>query len=157
MSFRIFMSMIAIVAWPVAAGADAPAPKPVTSVSLPDQIQWQGKVGGGSRSAVLLGDPEKPTAFIQLLDIPSNTISKPHFHDHDRTYLVIKGHWDIGTGSNFDIGAMKSLPVGSVVRLPAHGIIYDGCKQAPCTIEIMGTGHDPDTWVDKDGKPSPAK
>ena len=157
MSIRKASLLAVVIALPSPVYAEPAVPHLGASVTLPDQIQWQGKVGGGSRSAVLLGDPEKPAAFIQLLDIPSNTISKPHFHDRDRTYLVVKGHWDIGTGPNFDVEAMKSLPAGSMVRLPAHGIIYDGCKQAPCTIEIMGTGHDPDTWVDKDGKPMPAK
>jgi hypothetical protein len=130
---------------------------PRATVILPNQIQWRGHSGGGSRSAVLIGDPGKPGIFVQLLNIPSNTISQPHFHNKNRTYLVVKGHWDIGTGPNYETGSMKALPVGSIVTLPAHGIIYDGCKSAPCMIEIVGEGQDPDTMVDKDGKPLPPK
>ena len=155
MIFRNVAVLTVVLALTAASHAASVSPQP--TVILPDRIQWQGHPGGGSRSAALIGDPAKPGIFVQLLDTPSNTISQPHFHNKNRSYLVVKGHWDIGTGPSYEIGTMKALPAGSVVILPAHGIIYDGCKHAPCMIEIVGEGQDPDTMVDKDGKPLPPK
>jgi hypothetical protein len=72
-----------------------------------------------------------------------------------RTFIVLKGHWDFGSGAKFDPAAMRALPEGSVVTVPAGGILYDGCKQAPCLVEIVGEGEDPEFMVDENGNTLP--
>jgi hypothetical protein len=63
-----------------------------------------------------------------------------------------EGHWDFGWGPKYDLNAMRALPEGSVVTVPAGSIIYDGCKQAPCVVETVGDGDDPEIMVDENGK-----
>ena len=46
---------------------------------LPDQIEWKGT--GGNRSAVLVGDPEKPGLYVVINKwLAGNNFSRPHFH-----------------------------------------------------------------------------
>jgi hypothetical protein len=87
----------------------------------------------------------------------SGNISKPHYHLKGRTFIVLKGHWDFGSGPKYDLASMKALPVGTVVTVPAGSILYDGCKQAPCMVETVGTGDDPEFMVDENGKTVPPK
>src|SRR3981081_1518015 len=57
---------------------------------LPDQIEWKGS--GGNRSAVLVGDPEKPGLYVQMVKwLAGNNFSRPHFHPNDRCITVLKG------------------------------------------------------------------
>ena len=56
---------------------------------LPDQIEWKGT--GGNRSAVLVGDPEKPGLYIVINKwLAGNNFSRPHFHPNDRFITVLK-------------------------------------------------------------------
>ena len=38
------------------------------------------------------------------------------------------------------------------MTVPAGSIIYDGCKQAPCVVETVGDGDDPEIMVDENGE-----
>jgi hypothetical protein len=144
---------LAIVAVPVLAQpAEPPHPAPI--IQPADQIKWAGRPGG-TRHVTLLGDPSKPGPFITIADWASGPPSKPHYHPKLRTFIVLKGHWDFGWGPKYDLNAMQALPEGSVVTVPAGGIIYDGCKQAPCVVETVGDGDDPEFMVDENGKTIP--
>jgi len=129
--------------------AEPPHPAPI--IQTPDQIKWTGSASG-SRRVTLLGDTSKPGPFITIADWASGPPSKPHYHRKLRTFIVLKGHWDFGWGPKYDLNAMQALPEGSVVTVPAGGIIYDGCKQAPCVVETVGDGDDPEFMVDESGK-----
>lgn len=128
--------------------ADEPI-HPAPLIQTPNQIPWSGH---GSRHVTLLGDTAKPGPFITISDWASGPPSKPHYHKKLRTFIVLKGHWDFGWGPKYDLAAMQALPEGSVVTVPAGGIIYDGCKQAPCVVETVGDGDDPEFMVDESGK-----
>ena len=143
----------AVIAVPVLAQpAEPPHPAPI--IQTPDQIKWVTRPNG-TRTVTLLGDTRKPGPFITVADWASGTPSKPHYHVKMRTFTVLKGHWDFGWGPKYDLNAMQALPEGSVVTVPAGGIIYDGCKQAPCVIQTVGDGDDPEFMVDENGKTIP--
>jgi hypothetical protein len=146
-------ALLCAMALPVMAQPAEPA-HPAPIIQTPDQIKWGGKPGS-SRHVTLLGDPAKPGPFISVADWVSGPPSKPHYHPKLRTFIVLKGHWDFGWGPKYDLNAMQALPEGSVVTVPAGGIIYDGCKQAPCVIETVGDGDDPEFMVDENGKTLP--
>ena len=70
---------------------------------LPNQIEWKGT--GGNRSAVLVGDPEKPGLYIVINKwLAGNNFSRPHFHPNDRFITVLKGTWWVGTGRSCQHG-----------------------------------------------------
>src|SRR5690349_20402210 len=75
----------------VAYGAEAVSLDPgIREFKLPDQIPW--KMGeGGSKSAILYGDPSKPGFYVQILHRGPNIWSKPHYHDNDRFITVLDG------------------------------------------------------------------
>jgi hypothetical protein len=148
--------LVAVPFAPALAQSEPAHPDPV--ILTPDQVKWNGPAGG-NQTALFLGDTRKPGPFITVQNWISGVVSQPHYHPKQRTFIVLKGHWDFGWGPKYDLAAMRALPEGSVVTVPAGGIIYDGCKQAPCVVETVGDGVDPEFMVDASGKtiaPMPA-
>lgn len=106
---------------------------------LPDQIPWTDG-GGGSRSAVLAGDPAKPGIYVMLVEWTPHHMSHPHFHPNDRFITVISGTWWVGTGTKYDPDATVAMPQGSFVTHFAKQVHYDGAKDVPAILEIVGEG-----------------
>jgi hypothetical protein len=59
---------------------------------LPNQIEWKGT--GGNRSAVLVGDPQKPGLYIVINKwLAGNNFSRPYFHPNQRPlHHCAQGH-----------------------------------------------------------------
>ena len=122
-------------------GADAAAiDRNSRDYKLADQIEWKGRPGSGSQSAILFGDPSKPGLYVQLLKRGPNNWSQPHSHPNDRFITVLAGTMWIGTGSKFDPENTVPLKPGSYVRDIAHQMHFDGSKEDGLTIEIVGMG-----------------
>jgi hypothetical protein len=138
---------------PAIAQTEPAHPDPV--ITLPAGIAWAGKPGS-TQTVTLMGDQRKSGPFVSLENYVSGVISRPHYHLKSRTFLVLKGHWDFGSGAKYNVAGMTALPEGSAVTVPAGSILYDGCKQAPCLVEIVGDGDDPEFMVDEAGKTVPA-
>jgi hypothetical protein len=155
MIMRTAWPMTAFLAMAVPALAQSEPAHPDPIVTLPSGIHWSGKPGS-TQTVTLMGDQKKPGAFVSLENYVSGIISKPHYHLKSRTFIVLKGHWDFGSGAKYDTASMKALPEGTAVTVPAGGILYDGCKEAPCLVEIVGEGEDPEFLVDESGKTIPA-
>ena len=105
----------------------------------PDQIKWIEGAGGAS-SAILFGDPSKPGLYIQLVKWSPGHMSHPHFHPNDRFITVLQGTWWVGTGTKFDPDATVPMPAGSFVTHFAKQVHYDGAKDVPAILEIVGEG-----------------
>ena len=106
---------------------------------LPDQIEWKGT--GGNRSAVLVGDPEKPGLYIVINKwLAGNNFSRPHFHPNDRFITVLKGTWWVGSGTKFDISQTVPMPAGSFVTHFGKQVHWDGAKDEDAVLLIMGEG-----------------
>jgi hypothetical protein len=146
------LTVILAMAAPALAQTEPVHPDPI--IVLPSHIPWSGKPGS-NQTATLMGDQKKPGPFISLLDWVSGNISTPHYHLKSRTFIVLKGHWDFGSGAKYDTASMKALPEGTAVTVPAGSILYDGCKQAPCLVETVGDGDDPEFMVDEKGRTIP--
>jgi len=86
---------------------------------LPDQIEWKGT--GGNRSAVLVGDPEKPGLYV--------VINK-----------WLKGTWWVGTGNKFDPANTVPMPAGTFVTHFGKQVHWDGAKDEDAIILIVGEG-----------------
>ena len=67
-------------------------------------------------------------------------MSRPHFHPNDRFITVISGTWWMGSGPVFNPDTTTPVPAGSFITHFGRGIHYDGAKDEPCIILIMGEG-----------------
>jgi len=105
----------------------------------PGQIKWTGNPSG-AQQAVLLGDPSKAGLYIVLVKWNPHSMSHPHFHPNDRYITVLSGTWWVGSGTKFDPDATVAMPAGSYVVDLAKQPHYDGAKDEPAVIEIVGEG-----------------
>jgi len=106
---------------------------------LPAQIKWTDG-GRGASSAVLVGDPNKPGLYVQLVKWSPHHMSHPHFHPNDRYITVISGTWWVGTGTKFDPDSTVPMPAGSFVVHTGKQVHFDGAKDAEAVLEIVGEG-----------------
>jgi len=105
----------------------------------PDQIKWTGREGV-AQTATLVGDPSKEGLYIQLVKWYPHNMSHPHFHPNDRYITVLSGTWWVGSGTKFDPDGMVPMPAGSYVVDLAKQPHFDGAKDEPAVIEIVGEG-----------------
>ena len=109
------------------------------NIQLPGQLKWT-VTGSGANEAVLFGDPSKPGWYGVLVRWDPGHMSRPHFHPNDRYVTVISGTWWVGTGPKYDPPSTKPVPAGSFVTHYAKQIHYDGAKDEPVVLEIVGMG-----------------
>lgn len=122
-------------ALPKAADIDPTA----VTYKLPDQIKWTGDASV-AQTAVLHGDPSKPGLYVVLIKWLPHHFSHPHFHPNDRYITVVSGTWWVGTGTKYDPDATVAMPAGSYVVDLAKQVHFDGAKDVPAVLEIVGEG-----------------
>lgn len=105
-----------------------------------DQIEWKGRPGSVTQTAIVFGDPAKPGMYVELLKRGPNDWSQPHSHPNDRYLTVLAGTMRIGTGAKFDPNNTVSLGPGSIIRDIANQNHYDGSGPDGLTLEIIGMG-----------------
>ncbi len=133
----------------VASAATTLDPK-VLTFKLPDQIHWQAR-NNGSELAVVAGDPDKPGLYVELVKWLPHHMSRPHFHPNDRFIMVLSGTWWVGTGTKYDPSSTVAVPTGSFVTHYGGQVHYDGAKDEPAVLEIVGEG--PATAIPAEAKP----
>lgn len=106
---------------------------------LPNQLEWKEALAG-AKQAVLTGDPSKPGLYVVLIKWSPHSMSRPHFHPHDRFITVISGTWWVGTGGKFDPESTVPMPAGSFVTHFGKQVHFDGAKDEEAMIEIVGEG-----------------
>jgi hypothetical protein len=117
--------------------------------TTPENIKWVKNAAGTNESAVLFGDPEKPGPYVVRIKWLPGNMSRPHFHQNDRFFVVISGTWWMGTGEKFDPDTTVPAPAGSYVIHHAKGIHYDGAKTEPAVIQVWGMGPATSTPAEK--------
>lgn len=123
------------------AGPASAAPDPKALIyTLPDHLDWKQKNRDSPQYVVLWGDPDKPGPYAILARWLPHHMSRPHFHPHDRHIVVLSGTWWVGTGRDFSPDTTTPLPAGTVVTHIAKQYHYDGAKDEPVTLEIVGEG-----------------
>lgn len=123
----------------LASRSDAKLNSAAIAYTLPTQIHWVDG-GGGALHAVLVGDPDKPGLYVELLKWTPHHMSHPHFHPHDRYITVLSGTWWVGTGRNFDVNSTVPMPPGTFVVHYGGQIHYDGAKDTEAVLEVVGEG-----------------
>ncbi|HET9358171.1 MAG TPA: cupin domain-containing protein [Vicinamibacterales bacterium] len=121
-------------------GSAAQIDSKAVEFTTPDNIKWVRNAAGTNEQAILFGDPEKPGPYvIRLRWLPGN-MSRPHYHQNDRFFVVISGTWWLGTGDTFNPDSTVPAPAGSYVIHKAKQIHYDGAKKEPAVIQVWGMG-----------------
>jgi quercetin dioxygenase-like cupin family protein len=130
-------------------GRAAPTIDPThITYTLPDHIKWTPLLEG-AQSAVLVGDPSKPGWYVMLVRWMPHHFSRPHFHPHDRYVTVLSGTWWVSSSDKYDPDATVPMPAGSFVTDLAKQVHWDGAKNEPVTLEIVGEGPATMTRADK--------
>lgn len=119
--------------------AAEPDPK-VVGYTLPENIQWKDNPARTNQTAILYGDPTKPGPYAVLIKWKAGNMSRPHYHERDRFFVVVSGTWWVGTGPKFDPASTKPMVAGSYVVHYANGIHYDGAKEGDTIIALHGVG-----------------
>ena len=108
--------------------------------TTPENIKWVRNAAGTQETAVLFGDPAQPGPYvIRLRWLPGN-MSRPHFHQNDRFFVVISGTWWLGSGDTYDPDSTVPVGPGTYVLHKAKQIHYDGAKAEPAVIQVWGMG-----------------
>ncbi len=114
-----------------------------------DKLKFEGKPGH-AQSAVVFGDPDGDGQYGIILKWPPHTGSRPHIHLHDRYIIVLSGTWWVGTGPKYSPDTMVPVKPGEYVTHYAGQIHYDGAKDEPAMIYIVGMG--PQTGFNREEK-----
>ena len=134
---RTILGFLAIFSFSALAGD---IDRSIADFKTPEQIKWVRNAAGTNEQAVLFGDPSKEGPYVVRLRWLKGNMSRPHFHPHDRFFVVVKGTWWVGTGDKFDPASTVPVPAGSYVIHYAKKIHYDGAKDEDCEIQVWGMG-----------------
>ena len=126
-----------LISGPVATDTAMPDPTHVPIVFGKD-IPW--KNGNGMRQALLFGDPAKPGIYGVLIEWEPGHYSHPHFHTTDRYAYVVSGTWWVSSSAHWDPAKAYPVPAGSYVRDLANMVHWDGAKDKPCLLMLVGEG-----------------
>ncbi len=142
---------IGMILLPVTIGSQGQLnPKAVEFIKAAD-IKWVRNAAGTQETATLFGDPTKPGMWhVQRLRWLPGNMSRPHFHPNDRFFVVIEGTWWLGSGASRTIRIARWVcRPGTFVVHHAGEIHYDGAKDAPVVIQVMGMGPNTSTPAEK--------
>jgi quercetin dioxygenase-like cupin family protein len=118
----------------------------------PDTIPWTGQAGKEQQYNIY-GDPRKAGPYAMLLKWFPGSYSKPHFHGMPRYIVVVSGTWWVSSSTKFDPTKTYPLGPGSVVSDVVNTVHWDGAKDGPVVLMIVGEGPVPNVNVDENGKP----
>jgi quercetin dioxygenase-like cupin family protein len=128
-----------------------PLPDPThVPIVFGKDIPWKG--GNGMRQALLFGDPDKSGIYGVLIEWLPGHYSHPHFHSTDRYAYVISGTWWVSSSSTWDPDEAYPVPAGSYVRDLANMVHWDGARDKPCLLMLVGEGPMVTTQLREGGK-----
>ena len=149
---KSFVLSAVLCASPAFAAAEEAAPPDPTHVEIvqPKDIHWRD--GMGAHQALLFGDPSKPGIYGVLIKWDPGHFSRPHFHSTDRYAYVVSGTWWISSSTTYDPNKTYPVRAGSYVRDIANTVHWDGAKDEPCVLMLVGMGPMTTTQVAETGK-----
>lgn len=106
----------------------------------PSDIKWVRNAAGTNEQAILFGDPTKSGPYVMRLRWLPGNMSRPHFHENDRHFVVISGTWWLGSGDKFDPDSTVPVPAGTYVIHYGGKVHYDGAKDEETVIQVWGMG-----------------
>ena len=101
------------------------------------------KQPNGAETATVFGDSSKPGIYGLVFKFPPHLTTRPHSHPNDRYITVLSGTWYVATGPKYLPETMVAMKPGAIVTDLAGQIHYDGTKDEPTMIYIVGMGPAP--------------
>ena len=127
-----------------AANVPAATPPPPDPTHIPftlaKDIKWEGDPEKGPLQARLFGDPDKPGLYGILIKWLPGHYSHPHFHNTDRYVMVISGTWWVSSSDVYDLKSLYPMPAGTFVTDIANTVHWDGARDEPALLELVGMG-----------------
>lgn len=139
MRFSIMALGLCLLAAPALAADTLPDPGHIAFTPA-DKIPWKCNDQSGQCSASLFGDSSKPGIYGVLIKWMPNHFSRPHFHTTDRYIYVVSGTWWVSSSETFDPANTYPMRAGSFVTDIANTVHWDGAKDEPAVLELVGTG-----------------
>ena len=146
-AIRPLMVAIAVTVAPLAHSAEID--RTIADFKTPAEMKWVKNAAGTNETVVLHGDPSKPGPYVVRLRWFPGQMSRPHFHPHDRHFIVVSGTWWVGTGDKFEPDNTVPVPAGSYVIHYANKVHYDGAKDGETVIQVWGMGPATSTPAEK--------
>jgi len=146
---RMFSLTVLVVMVAASSSYGADIDRTAVDFKTPAEITWVRNAAGTNEQAVLFGDPSKPGPYVVRIKWLPGNMSRPHFHPHDRFFVVVSGTWWMGTGDKFDPDNTVPAPAGSYVIHYAGKVHYDGAKDGETIIQVWGMGPATSTPFDK--------
>jgi quercetin dioxygenase-like cupin family protein len=147
---RLAMLLVVLAAtFGVAAGAHAELDPKALAVLPFDKLEFKGKPGA-PQTATLFGDPSKAGMYGIVIKWPPHSGSRPHSHPNARYITVLSGTWWVNTGAKYSPDTMVPMKPGAFIIHYPDQIHYDGAKDEPAMIYIVGMG--PAPVVDREEK-----
>jgi hypothetical protein len=133
--------LAALCAFTATADSTSPPPDPShIAFTLPKDIKWEGSPRDGFYQAKLFGDPDKVGLYGILIKWMPGHFSHPHFHSTDRYAFVISGTWWVSSSDRYDLASLYPMPAGTFVTDIAKTVHWDGAKDEPAVLELVGMG-----------------
>ena len=125
----------------MAADSTSRPPDPThIAFTLPRDIKWEGSPNEGFYQATLFGNPDKSGLYGILIKWMPGHFSHPHFHSTDRYAFVISGTWWVSSSDRYDLTSLYPMPAGTFVTDIAKTVHWDGAKDEPAVLELVGMG-----------------
>lgn len=111
------------------------------SVFYADKIEFQDNNAfpPGAKSAVLLGDAEKPGLFILQVKLPANYVVPAHTHPGIETVVMLKGSMGLGQGNAVEKTGQMLTP-GSAFIVPKDHAHYVWTGDEGATFQVTVNG-----------------
>jgi len=131
------------------------AASPAQAKTSHSKLNWMdGPPGlpGGSKFAVVSGDPGKEGKFVIRAKFPSGYAVPAHHHPTDEHVSVLSGRLGYGMSDKLDKGHANTLRAGHSVNMKA-GMNHWVFARSPTTIQVTGKGPFQITYVDPKDDP----
>jgi len=110
-------------------------------MKTPSEIEFKAPFrAGGPQGAVVYGDPAKPGLYVVRVKFAPGQKNMPHWHQDERTVVVLSGNFYFAYGEQWDESKLKMLPAGSFITEPPKAPHYNWAKDGEVVLQITGYG-----------------
>ena len=110
-------------------------------IKLPQEIEFKAPFrAGGPSGAVVYGDPTKPGLYVTRAKFVPGQKNMPHWHQDERTVVVLSGTYYFAYGEQWDETKLKALPPGTFLTEPPKAPHYNWAKDGEVILQITGYG-----------------
>ncbi|MEQ1760968.1 MAG: cupin domain-containing protein [Vicinamibacterales bacterium] len=134
---RPFLIVLAVTALTLGAALEAQR----RAIVLPEDIEFKAPFRpGGPAGATLYGDPDKPGLYVTRLKFAPGQQNMPHWHQDERTVVVLAGTYYFAYGEQWDESKLKAYPPGTFLTEPPKTAHFNWAKDGEVILQVTGYG-----------------